>query len=147
MHLCGGLPALTGVRLVDDNRELAAAVLVADVIEDERELLHGRDDDLLAALDELLEIARVVGVADSRAHLRELLDGVFDLLVEQAAVRDDDHRIDHRLALALQPDELVRKPSDRVALAATGGVLDQTAMTGAAISRVGESFRTTSSWW
>ena len=34
-----------------------SAVLGADLVEDERELLDGRDDDLLAALDELAELA------------------------------------------------------------------------------------------
>ena len=53
-----------------------AAVLVADLVEDERELLHRRDDDLLALLDELAQVAGVLGVAHRRAHLRELLDRV-----------------------------------------------------------------------
>ncbi len=36
---------------------LRAAVLVADLVEDERELLHRRDDDLLAAFDELAQLS------------------------------------------------------------------------------------------
>jgi len=39
------------MRLVDDDRETAVAVLAADVVEDEREFLDRGDDDLLAALD------------------------------------------------------------------------------------------------
>ena len=78
-----------------------SAVLVADLVEDERELLHRRDDDLLAALDELAQVAGVLGVAHGRADLRELLDGVLDLLVEDAAVGDHDDRVEDLLAVAL----------------------------------------------
>ena len=59
----GRLAALAGVRLVDDDREAPVAVLRADIVEDERELLDRRDDDLLAVLDELAQIARVLGMA------------------------------------------------------------------------------------
>src|SRR5579859_4292958 len=38
-HLRRGAPALAGVRLVDDDGEAASAMLVADGVEDERELL------------------------------------------------------------------------------------------------------------
>ena len=97
-------PALAGVRLVDDDREVPSAVLVADLVEDEGELLHRRDDDLLALLDELAQVAGVLGVADRRAHLRELLDGVADLLVEDAPVGDDDDRVeDRRFVLRFRP--------------------------------------------
>ena len=44
--------------------------------------------------DELPQVARMLGVADGRAHLRELLDGVADLLVEDAPVGDDDDRVE-----------------------------------------------------
>ena len=92
------LAALARVRLVDDDRELPSAVLVADLVEDERELLDRRDDDLLAALDELPQVAGVLGVADRRADLGELLDRVADLLVEDPAVGDDDDRVEDRRA-------------------------------------------------
>ena len=54
------------MRLVDDDRELPAPVLAADLVEDERKLLHRGDDDLLALGDELAQVARVLGVADRR---------------------------------------------------------------------------------
>ena len=44
-----GASALAGVRLVDDDREPSAPVLAPDLVEDERELLHRGDDDLLPA--------------------------------------------------------------------------------------------------
>jgi hypothetical protein len=54
----GGSATLARMRLVDqDGKAPAVAVLVADLIEDKRELLHRADDDLLAALNELAQIA------------------------------------------------------------------------------------------
>jgi carbamoyltransferase len=44
--------------------EAAAAVLAPDLIEDERELLHRGDDDLLALLDEAAEVARALSEGD-----------------------------------------------------------------------------------
>ena len=63
--------------------------------------------------------------------LRELLDRVPDLLVEDLPVRDDDYRIEEGRAVLLEPDELVGKPRDGVRLAASGRVLDQVPATGA----------------
>ena len=48
----------------------------------------------LPLFDELAQVAGVLGVADGGAHLGELLDGVADLLVEDAAVGDDDDRVE-----------------------------------------------------
>ena len=126
-HRRAGTSALAGVRLVDDDREAAPALLVADLVEDERELLHRGDDDLLAALDEPPQIARAVGVPDRRRHLGILPDGVADLPVEDAAVGHHDDRVEHRRIVPGQPDELVRQPSNGVALAAARRVLDQVA--------------------
>ena len=133
-----GPPALARVRLVDDDREAPAAVLAADLVEDERELLHRRDDDLLALGDELAQVARVLGVPDRRADLRELLDRVADLLVEDAPVGDDDDRVEDRRIVLLQADQLVREPGDGVRLAAAGRVLDQVAPARAVLLRVGQ---------
>ena len=55
----------------------------------------------LPLVDELAQVARVLGVADGRAHLGELLDGVADLLVEDAPVGDDDDRVEDRRAVLL----------------------------------------------
>ncbi len=50
------------------------------------------------------QVAGALGVAHGRAHLRELLDGVLDLLVEDAPVGDDDDRVeDLRLPRASRP--------------------------------------------
>jgi hypothetical protein len=56
-HRRRGLAALARVRLVDDDGE-GLAGFGGDLVEDERELLHRRDDDLLALLDEPAQVAR-----------------------------------------------------------------------------------------
>ena len=80
--------------LVDDDREAPPAVLGPDLVEDERELLDGADDDLLALGDELAQVPGALGVADGGADLGELADRVADLLIEDAAVGDDDDRVE-----------------------------------------------------
>ena len=84
---CRGLAALARMRLVDDDGEAPPPLLVPDLIEDVRELLHCGNDDLLAALDEPAEIIRAVGMADGGPDLGELPDRVADLLVEDEAGR------------------------------------------------------------
>ena len=49
----------------------------------------------LPSVDEAPEVAGMLGVADRRADLRELLDGVADLLIEDAPVGDHDHRVEN----------------------------------------------------
>jgi hypothetical protein len=56
VHLRGRTTALTGVGLVDKNGEGPSAVFVADLVEDKRELLDGRDDDLFARAQEAAQI-------------------------------------------------------------------------------------------
>ena len=95
--------------------------------EDERELLHRRDDDLLAALDEAAQVAGAVGVSHRGADLGELPDGVVNLLVQNAPVGDHDDGIEDRRVVLPQVDQLARQPGDGVALAAARRVLDQVA--------------------
>src|SRR5258705_6237174 len=100
-------------------------VLAANLVEDERKLLHRGNDDLLPVRNEPAEITRVIGVSDGSAHLSELLDRVVDLLVENPSIRDDDDGIEDRGIVLLQNDHLVRQPGDGIRLAAPGGVLNQ----------------------
>ena len=97
----------------------------ADVVEDERELLHRGDDDLLAGLDRPAQVTGAVGVHHGGPDLHEVADGVADLLVEDDPVGDDDDRIECVLAVVLDRGELVGEPGDRVRLAAARGVLDE----------------------
>ena len=134
------LAALAGVGLVDDDRELLAAVLRPDRVEGEGERLHRQDDDLLALGQVLLELLGLRALAfahdaDRRSHLGELLDRLADLLVEDAAVGDDDDRVEDFLVVLLQADELMGQPGDRVRLAAAGRVLDQVPLADALLGR------------
>ena len=67
-----------------------------------------------------------------------LLDRVADLPVEEEPVGDHDDGIEDRGAVLREPDQLMRQPSDGVALAAARGVLDQVAPAGAVRGGVGE---------
>ena len=113
------------MRLVDDDREAAIPVQRADVVVDEGEFLNRRYDDLLAIGDEAPQVAGMLGVADSGANLRELLDGIANLLIEDAAVSDHDHRVEHLAAVIGEPDQLVSQPRDRVRLPRSRRMLDQ----------------------
>ena len=105
------------MRLVDQDREAPAAMLVADFLQDERKLLHRGDDDLLAALDEFAQVARVFGMTHGGSHLGELLDGVADLLVQKTSIRYDDDRIEEGLTFLMYADKLMSEPGNGVRLA------------------------------
>ena len=135
--------------LVDDDGEAPPALLVADLVEDEGELLHRRDDDLLAGLDEAAKVAGTLRVPHGRADLGVPLDRVADLPVEEEPVGDHDDGIEDRGAVLRKPepvlrepkpkpDQLVREPGDGVALAAARGVLDEVAPARAVRGGVGE---------
>ena len=51
-------------------------------------------------------------MADCRADLGELADGVRDLFVQQAAVGDDQDGVEHGLSVVGQFDELSGEPCD-----------------------------------
>ena len=46
------------MRLIDDDREGSPAMAIPDFVQDERELLHCRDDDLLSLLQERPQLLR-----------------------------------------------------------------------------------------
>ena len=148
-HRRAGAPALAGVGLVDDDGEAPPALLVADLVEDEGELLHRRDNDLLAGLDEAAKVAGTLRVPHGRADLGVPPDRVADLPVEEEPIGDHDDGIEDRGAVLREsepvlrepepePDQLVREPGDGVALAAARGVLDEVAPAGAVRGGVGE---------
>ena len=83
-------------------------------------------------------MAGTFGMAHDGANLGELLDGVPYLLVQYPAVRDDDGRVEERLAVLLQPNELVSQPSDRVGLATARRVLDEILGAHSPAGRVGQ---------
>jgi hypothetical protein len=119
-------------------REPPVPVDAADVVENVGEFLDRADDDLLAGFDEPAEVAGMIGVRDGRAHLRELPDGVTNLLIEVGPVRYHDNGVEGRRAIAGDADELVSEPSDRVRLAAAGRMLDEIPFSRAVLSGAGE---------
>ena len=130
--------SLTGMSLVDDDGETPALLLFVDLVEDEWKLLHGGDDDLLTVLDELLQVSRTIGMPQRRAYLCVLPDRIVDLSVQYSAVRDDDDRVEDELFVHPQPDQLMGKPGDGVALPAAGRMLDQVALSHSGGGRVGQ---------
>ena len=118
--------------------EAPPPLLVPDLVEDERELLHRRDDDLLPALDKLAEVTRAVGMTDGGPDLGELLDRVADLLVEDAPVGDHDDGVEHPRVVLPEPDQLVGEPGDGVGLPATGRMLDEIPLPGTVPARIGQ---------
>ena len=131
LQALGALARLRGVRLVHDDGETLPGE-PADLLGDHRELLERGDDDRLARLQRLLELARgAVDVLDHAEGLLELADGLLELSVEDPAVGHHHDRVeDAAVVLVVQGRELVGEPSDGEALAATGRVLDQIALPG-----------------
>ena len=64
-------------------------------------------------------------MADGRAHLCELLDSVADLLIENSAVCDHDHRVEHLIGVIGEPHQLMRQPRDRVRLSRSCRMLNE----------------------
>jgi len=94
LRLLGALAALRAVRLVDDHR-VAALRQLADLLGDEGELLQRRDDDRRAGLERLGELGgALVDALNDALLVLELVDGVLQLLVEHAAVGDDDDGVE-----------------------------------------------------
>jgi hypothetical protein len=113
VHLRRGPASLAGMRLVDDDGKGSPAMPVPDLIQDELELLHRGDDDLLSLLQKGPQLLRpFCDRADDGGHLCELLDGVADLLVEHATVGDHDDGVESGLTATLQSDQLVAEPGN-----------------------------------
>jgi hypothetical protein len=123
--------------LVDDDR-VAALGHARDLVDDEGELLEGRDDDArLLTHERGGELGGIlVDLLDGAVGVLQLVDGVLELAVEHHTVGDDDNLVEHLLVTAVQGHEAVRQPSDRVRLARARRMLDQVAMPGAVLARV-----------
>jgi len=126
------------VGLIDDDGEVAALMLGADVIENVGKLLHRCDDDLLARRDRPAQVSRAVRVDDCRADLQERLDGLRELIVKDHAVGDDDDGVEGHGPLVSGLDKLVHEPGDRVRLATARRVLDEVPPTRPALGDIGE---------
>jgi hypothetical protein len=67
--------------------------------------------------DEAAEVARMLGMANGHPDLRELLDRVADLLIENAAIGHHNHGIEYLAGLMRETNKLMRQPGYRVRLA------------------------------
>ena len=139
-HGAGGLPALAGVCLVDDDGEGPVPVVVSDVVQDEGEFLDGGDDNLLALFDEPPEVSGAFGMGHGGGDLGELPDGPVYLPVQYPPVGDDDDGVEGGPVLVLDFDELPGHPGDGVGLPAPGGVLDEVFLPGSLLLRVCQEF-------
>ena len=123
----GHLAALARMGFIDDDREPASLVFIADLVEHKGEFLDRRDDDLLTRRQKGAEICGSIRVSNDGGDLRELLYGVPYLTVQDPAIGNDNDRIDQWGVAFLKADQLVGKPCDGVRLPAAGRVLDQIA--------------------
>ena len=127
MHLGRGFAALAGMGLVNQQRKLLTAQ-VAQLIQDERELLHRGHDDLLALAQEGAQLGGILRMTKDGRNVVIALDGAGDLRVQRAPVGDDDDRIKlglHRIGSGFQLHQLMRQPRNGVALATACRMLDQ----------------------
>jgi hypothetical protein len=138
VEVAAEVAGLGRVGLVDEDG-VAAAGVGGDGVRDLGELLDGRDDDLLPALDGGAELAAVGDGGDEALGALELADGLAELLVEEAPVGDDDDGVeDAAVAGVVERGEAVGEPGDGEALAAAGRVLDEVALAGAVGAGVGD---------
>jgi hypothetical protein len=64
MHLGRRATSLAGVCFIDDERKLLSAMIITNLVKDEREFLHCGDNDLLACLKKTSKIACSFGMAN-----------------------------------------------------------------------------------
>jgi len=111
--------------LINEDGKGSSPMLFSDFVEDLRKLLDRADDDLLSAFDKFSQIFGVLGMPDGRADLCILPDGVFDLIIQDTAVGDNDDRFKHRFAVFADTDELMCEPCNGVGFPASGGMLNK----------------------
>lgn len=130
---------LRGVRFVNDDGE-AAGGDGAHLFGDDGEFLQRGGDDFLARFERFLQLTRAfVNGLHHAQRLLEGLHGAAQLTVEDAAVGDDDDRVeDGAVVFVVQDGKLVRQPGDGVAFAASSGVFDQVALTRSPFQRGGD---------
>ena len=136
LELRGRLPALRAVRLIDEHSATAGGERSGaghpaflghpeQLTRHEREFLQGGDDDRHGAFKGFGELTRaLIDSLYDAALVFELIDRVLELLIEHNAIRD--HAVEDALVGGVvQGREPMGKPSDGVALAAAGGMLDE----------------------
>src|SRR6266567_4503623 len=111
----------------------------ADLIYDHRELLQRGNNDGLAIFKRLLQlVGGFIDIFDYAEGLLELLYRLLELLIEHAAVGNDDDGIEYPLIHGVMEDrELVSQPGDGITLAAARAVFDQVTLSWPFRPRVG----------
>ena len=127
-HRRSRAPTLAGMRFVNNDGESAPPMICANLVQNKWKLLHSRDNNFLTFVDKVPQIARSFGMPDSRAHLRELPDGIIDLPVQKNPISYDNHRVKNRLTTLFQPDEPVRQPGDGIGFPAPRRMLNEIAL-------------------
>ena len=90
------------------------------------ELVHDRDNDLLAVIQQILQFSRAFCPSDCRRYLHELPDCVLDLLIKINAVCHNDNGIKDQFSIVcFQVDQLMCQPGNRIGLSGTSRMLDQ----------------------
>ena len=132
LQVLGCFAGLAGVGFVDDHR-VAPRRKRPHLVEDERELLQGGDDDAgLLTGERLGELGGVdVDLLHDSVGVFELVDGVLELAVENHPVGDHHHLVEHLHVPGVEARQPVGEPSDRVRLARPGRMLHQIRVTGA----------------
>ena len=125
VHLGGVSAALAGMRFVNNNGKPAVLVFRTDLRQSEGELLDRGNDDPFACCDSVGQVPGMLSPLYGLCYLHELLDGIADLLIQDTTVGNYDDGINQRMPILHKPNELMRKPCDRIGLAAAGAVLNQ----------------------
>ena len=99
------------MRFVDNDREGAILICCRNIVQDELELVHYGNDDLLTLIQKGMQIGRRLCPAYCRGNLRELLYRIFDLLIEVDTVGNHNNSIKDILTAVLKRDKLMGEPS------------------------------------
>ena len=130
VHLCRQTSVLAGMGFVNQNSKVFILMYLANIIQNELELMDDGNNDFLAFVQELLQLTGTLCPTNGCRYLHKLFDGILDLLVQIDTVSHDDNRIKNFFsAVVFQRNELMCQPCNRIGLTGTGAVLNQIAPT------------------
>ena len=141
LQLHGRFAGLGRMGLIHDDGEALAAGIIHFLV-DHRELLQRGDNDTLSGVERVPQIPGgllLVDGTDGAERMIEACDGLLELGIQVAPVRDDHDRVKDRLIFRImQRGQTVGCPGDGVGLAGTRGVLNQIVVAGAVSAHVGQ---------
>ena len=128
VHLCRQTAVLAGMGFVNQNGKVFILMYLANIIQNELELMDDGNNDFLTFVQELLQLTGTFRPTNCCRYLHKLFDGVFDLLVQIDTVSHNDNRVKNLFAAVIfQCDELMCQPCDGIRLTGTCAVLNQIA--------------------